>query len=178
MTALDKLADFIDSLNEKVGRGVAWLTTVLVLVVCYDVFMRYALNQTSIALQELEWHLFAVVFLVGAAYTLKHNRHVRVDVLYVNFSPRTRAWVNFLGSLLFLIPFSLLVIWASWNFVANSFAIRETSPDPGGLPARYLVKAAIPVGFVLLLLQGLSLAVRSWRSIHQSHAETEANHSG
>lgn len=156
-----KLTNYIDAANEKIGYGASWLTTVLVLVVCYDVFTRYVLKKSSIGVQELEWHLFAVIFLIGAAYTLKHDRHVRVDVLYIKFSPKTQAWINFLGSLAFLIPFSILVIVSSKNFVINSFAIGETSPDPGGLPARYILKACIPLGFVLLLLQGISLAVNS-----------------
>ncbi len=161
MNALKTIAEFIDTLNEQVGKAVGWLTTALVLIVCYDVFTRYLLNQSSIGVQELEWHLFAVIFLIGAAYTLKHDRHVRVDVLYTNFSPKTKAWVNLLGSLVFLIPFAVLVIWASQNFVGNSWRIGEVSPDPGGLPARYLLKACIPAGFVLLLLQGVSLAATS-----------------
>ncbi|NIR47947.1 TRAP transporter small permease subunit [candidate division KSB1 bacterium] len=156
------LAEFIDALNEKVGFLVSWLTTLLVLVVCYDVFTRYALKQSSIAVQELEWHLFAVIFLVGAAFTLKHDRHVRVDVLYINFSEKTKAWINFFGSLVFLIPFSILVIWSSKNYVVTSFLIKETSPDPGGLPGRFLVKACIPLGFILVLLQGISLTIKSW----------------
>ncbi len=152
---------FIDELNEKVGYLVSWLTTLLVLVVCYDVFTRYLLRKSSITIQELEWHLFAVIFLLGAAYTLKHDRHVRVDVFYSKFSERGRAWVNLLGGLVFLIPFSLLVIYTSSDFVINSFLIKETSPDPGGLPARYILKACIPIGFGLVLLQGISMIFRS-----------------
>ena len=152
---------FVNRLNERVGFGVSWLTTLLVLVVCYDVFTRYLLKSSLVAVQELEWHLFALVFLIGAAYSLKHNRHVRVDVFYTRFSPRTRAWVDFAGSVLFLIPFCLIVVWSSKNFVYNSFVIGEISPDPGGLPARFVLKAAIPVGFVLLFLQGIALALQS-----------------
>ena len=113
------------------------------------------------AVQELEWHLFAIIFLVGAAYTLKYDRHVRVDVLYMKFKPKTKAWVNFLGSLIFLLPVCLIGIWSSKNFVMNSFLIGEGSPDPGGLPARYILKAVIPIGFFLLLLQGMALSFRS-----------------
>lgn len=165
MTFFSKIADVIDKVNEHVGAFTGWLTTVLVLVVCYDVFTRYLLQKSSIGVQELEWHIFAVIFLLGAAFTLRHDRHVRVDVLYVNFSPKTKAWINFLGSLLFLIPFAILVLLTAKNFVSNSFAVRETSPDPGGLPARYILKACIPAGFLLLLLQGVSLAVHSLKTI-------------
>ena len=139
----------------------SWLTSLLVLVVCYDVFTRYLLKNSIVAVQELEWHLFAVIFLIGAAYTLKHNRHVRVDVFYSRFSDRTKGWIDFSGCLLFLIPFFLLAIWSSRTFVATAFAIGETSPDPGGLPARFVLKSAIPIGFFLLLLQAVALALAS-----------------
>ena len=152
---------FADALNEKVGFGVSWLTSLLVLVVCYDVFTRYVLKNSIVAVQELQWHLFAVIFLVGAAYTLKHNRHVRVDVFYTRFSERTRGWIGFTGSLIFLIPLCILAIWTSRTFVATSYLIGETSPDPGGLPARFVLKSVIPIGFALLLLQGVALALGS-----------------
>ena len=165
MKFLDRYIRFVDWLNEKIGRGIAWLTTLLVLVVGYDVFTRYLLKRSSVAVQELEWHLFALIFLLAAAYTLKDDRHVRVDVFYTNFSPRRQAWVNLLGTLVFLIPFAVVMIAASEQFVLNSFRLGETSPNPGGLPARYLLKAAIPAGFFLLLLQGIALAFRSLKTI-------------
>jgi len=156
---------FVDSVNEKLGIFASWITTLMVLVVCYDVVTRYLLKKSSVAVQEMEWHLFAIVFLIGAAYTLKHDRHVRVDVLYMKFKPKIKAWVNLLGSLIFLIPVCLIGIWSSFNFMANSFLIGEGSPDPGGLPARYVLKAVIPFSFLLLLLQGLSLSFRSLMEI-------------
>ncbi len=165
MKALLTLAAFIDKLNEKIGIFSGWLTTTLVLVVCYDVFTRYLLNSSSVAVQELEWHLFSVIFLFGAAYTLKYDRHVRVDVFYVNFSVKRKAWINFLGSLIFLIPFTILLLRTSHIFVLNSFIISETSPDAGGLPARYILKACIPLGFFFLLLQGVSMAIHSLAEI-------------
>ena len=151
----------INWLNEKIGFGVSWLTAFLVVVVCYDVFSRYLLKTSTVAVQELEWHLFAVIFLMGAAYTLKHNGHVRVDVFYTRFSEKTKAIVEFVGSLVLLAPFALVVIWSAQNFVANSIMFNETSPDPGGLPARYILKGMIPAGFFLLFLQGLALACQS-----------------
>lgn len=163
MKTLEWVTRLVDNINEKVGVFSGWLTGLLVLVVCYDVFTRYFLNQSSIAAQELEWHLFSAIFLFGAAYALKHDRHVRVDVLYLKFKPRTRAWINFLGCLVFLIPFCILIIYSSHKFIINSFLIKETSVDPGGLPARYILKACIPAGFFLVLLQGISYAVNSLR---------------
>lgn len=151
----------INRFNEAVGRGVAWLTTVLVLVIVYDVAARYLFNTSSAGIVELEWHLFSFIFLLGAAYALKHDRHVRVDVFYQNFSLRQKAWVNLVGTVLFLIPFCVVAIVAAWEFTKNSWMIQEGSPDPGGLPARYVVKAAIPIGLTLLLLQAVSLLIES-----------------
>ncbi len=158
---LQQFINIINQLNETVGRAVAWLTTALVLVIGYDVAGRYLFNTSSAGVVELEWHLFSFIFLLGAAYALKHDRHVRVDVFYQNFSPKQQAWVNLIGTLLFLLPFCFVVVRESWQFAVNAWAIQEGSPDPGGLPARYVVKAAIPLGFLLLLLQGLSLLFQS-----------------
>ena len=156
---------FIDKLNTKLGILTSWLTLILVLVTCYDVFTRYILNESSIALQELEWHLFAVIFLMSAAYTLIKDEHVRVDVIYSRLPEEKKAWINFLGSIFFLIPFCILVIYASKDFVINSFLFKETSPDAGGLPARYVIKSFIPLSFIFLLLQGVSLAFKSFLEI-------------
>ena len=156
---------FIDKLNTKLGVITSRLTFVLVLVTCYDVFTRYILNESSIALQELEWHLFAIIFLLSAAYTLIKDEHVRVDVFYSRFSEEKKAWINFLGAICFLIPFCVLAIYTSKDFVINSFLFKETSPDAGGLPARYVIKTFIPISFIFLLLQGISLAFKSFLEI-------------
>lgn len=156
-----KVSNAIDLLNENIGRGVSWLNTLLVVVICYDVTARYLFNSSSAGIVELEWHLFSFIFLLGAAYALLYDRHVRVDVFYQNFTEKKKAWINLTGTLLFLIPFCIITINASFIFTANAFAINEGSPDPGGLPARYIVKAAIPLGFFLLLLQAISLAFKS-----------------
>jgi len=165
MKIIRLIVRLIDGLNTKVGYAISWLSTLLVLVVCYDVFTRYFLRKSSVGVQELEWHIFAVLFLIGAAYTLKMDNHVRVDVIYTQLSPRGKAWINLLGSLIFLIPFSILILWACQGFISMSWAIQETSPDPGGLPYRYLLKAMIPAGFSLILLQGIALILRSFCTI-------------
>jgi TRAP-type mannitol/chloroaromatic compound transport system permease small subunit len=146
----------LEAVSEWTGRAVTWLVLVMTLLVGYDVVMRYLFRAGSVGLQELEWHLFALIFLLGAAYTLKHDAHVRLDVLYQMFNERKRAWVNLLGTLFLLLPFCLLIINGAWPFVMNAYAFGEGSPDPGGLPYRFLIKAAIPLGFLLLLLQGLA----------------------
>ncbi len=162
MKLIGAIVRFIDNLNNRIGHATSWLSSLLVAVVCYDVFTRYFLRKSSVAVQELEWHIFAVIFLIAAAYTLKEDSHVRVDVFYTQMPPRGKAVINLLGSLILLIPFSLLIIWTSKNFVIMSWTIKEISPDPGGLHFRYLLKAMIPVGFFFVLLQGVSLALRSF----------------
>jgi TRAP-type mannitol/chloroaromatic compound transport system permease small subunit len=126
--------------------------------------MRYLFQIGSVALQELEWHLFAIIFLLGAAYTFKHDGHVRVDILYRShkFNDRQRAYIDLAGSVVFLIPFCLLIIFSSWPFVANSFSMLEGSPDPGGLPYRFLLKACIPLAFALIMLQGIANALQAF----------------
>ncbi len=165
MRYLKLIVRLIDTLNTKIGHAISWLSTILVLVVCYDVFTRYFLRKSSVGVQELEWHIFAVLFLLGAAYTLKVDNHVRVDVIYTQLSDRGKAWINLLGGIIFLIPFSILVLWACQGFVSMSWGIQETSPDPGGLPFRYILKAMIPAGFSLILLQGIALILRSFCTV-------------
>ena len=160
-STLTKLKQGIDSLTEVCGKLTAWLVLALVLLVGYDVFMRYVFNSGSIALQELEWHLFSIIFLIGAAYTLKHDEHVRLDLLYKSrfLSDRHRDWIDAIGAILILLPFCLLIIVSAWPFVSQAYIHNEASPDPGGLPARWLIKTMIPVGFSLLLLQGIAEAI-------------------
>ena len=156
------LAERIEVFTEFTGKCVSWLVLVLVLIVGYDVFMRYVFEAGSISIQELEWHLFSIIFLLGASYTLKHDDHVRLDVFYRSrfLNERRRALIDVFGSLLILAPFCLLIIISSWPFVELAFEHNEASPDPGGLPARGLIKSAIPVGFSLLLLQGIAEALK------------------
>lgn len=172
MSFLKGCANLINFLNEKIGKAVSWLTFVLVLIVCYDVLSRYLFETSVVAVQELQWHIFSIIFLIAAAYSLKHNKHVRVDILYTRFSKKSRAWIDLFGSLIFLIPFCALVIWSSQNFVESSFKFAETSPDPGGLPARYILKACIPLGFFLLLIQGFSLAFQSLITVFEENEES------
>ncbi len=147
------------------GKSTAWLTTILVLLICLDVVLRYLFSASQIWMTELEWHLFAIIFLIGAAYTFQQDAHVRVDLFYTNYSEKGKAWINLLGILLFLIPWTLVLIRASNKYAYYSFRIGETSPDPGGLPGRWLIKYAIVIAFVLLFIQGVLLAVRCIRVI-------------
>jgi len=161
MKILSNIARGIDILNEWIGRGVSWVTLGLVLVVFIDVVMRYLLNTSFVFTQELEWHLFAFIFLIGAGYTLLHDGHVRVDIIYQRLGFKGKAWLNLLGVIFFLIPGCLMVISTSFKFAYNSFSMLEGSPDPGGIPFRFILKGCITAGFFLLLLQGLSLGIHS-----------------
>ncbi len=153
----------IDKLNEWVGRLASWFVLALVFLICYDVMMRYVFQQGSIALQELEWHLFALIFLLGSAYTLKHDGHVRVDILFKSrfVSERQRAFINLIGTVLLLMPFCILILVTAWPFVENAFYYNEGSPDPGGLPYRFILKGSILVAFSLLILQGIAEFIRN-----------------
>jgi TRAP-type mannitol/chloroaromatic compound transport system permease small subunit len=161
MNILKTLCRLIDTLNEWIGRGVAWVTLALVVVIFIDVVMRYLFNTSFVFTQELEWHLFAFIFLIGAGYTLLHDGHVRVDIVYQRLGLKGQAWINLLGVIFFLIPGCFMVMSTSWKFVVNSYMIMEGSPDPGGIPFRFIVKGCIPAGFLLLLIQGISLGMHS-----------------
>ena len=161
MNILKILCRAIDTINEWIGRGVAWVTLALVVVIFIDVVMRYLFNTSFVFTQELEWHLFAFIFLIGAGYTLLHDGHVRVDIIYQRLGLKGQAWINLLGVIFFLIPGCFMVMTTSWKFVVNSFLVMEGSPDPGGIPFRFIVKGCIPAGFLLLLVQGISLAMHS-----------------
>jgi TRAP-type mannitol/chloroaromatic compound transport system permease small subunit len=165
MNALKSLSRWIDEINEQIGRLVAWVSLGLVLVIFSDVVMRYLFNTSYVFIQELEWHLFAFIFLIGAGYTLLHDGHVRVDIIYQRLGLKGRAWINLCGVLLFLIPGCAMVMITSWKFMLNSFLILEGSPDPGGIPLRFIVKGFIPAGFFLLIIQGVSLGIHSWLQI-------------
>ena len=157
-----ELARRIDRFQEWFGRGVSWLSLAMVLVVFGDVISRYAFRTTHGGIQELEWYLFGTLYLLAAGYTLLHDEHVRVDIMYSKLSPRRRAVVDFVLFCVFFFPSCLLVIYTAWPFVRNSWSVWEGSPDPGGLPLRWLLKSMIIVGFVLLLLQGVSQTIKSF----------------
>lgn len=157
----ERTVRFIDGLNEAVGRAVSWGSVLLVLVTVTDVTMRYGFSRGSIAMQELEWHLFSLIFLLGAGYTLRHNAHVRVDIFYNKLSERWRAWVDLLGGLVLLVPFVIVTLYTSYDFVSRAWQVREHSVNPGGLPTWYLLKTAIPVGFGLLGIQAVAEVLRA-----------------
>jgi TRAP-type mannitol/chloroaromatic compound transport system permease small subunit len=159
-----RVARRIDRWSDWFGRGLYWLTLGMVVVGAFNAIARYLDRYTGLGLSsnmwiELQWYLFSLMFLLGAAYTLKYDDHVRVDVLYSQLSRRGQAWVNVLGTLLFLLPFCAVILWMSIPFVSNSWAILEGSPDPGGLP-RYPIKTVIPLALVFVMVQGISILIR------------------
>ena len=180
MEKLLQIARIIDTINEWIGRLTYWLVLLMVLVGVWNVGGRYigrliGQNLTSNALIEIQWYLFDIVFLLGAAYALKHNEHVRVDIFYKDWNRRRQALANFIGTIFFLIPFCSLIIYYSWGTIANSWKILEISPDPGGLP-RYPIKSMIIVSPVLLILQGISEAIKNWAIfMSQTHSNQEDN---
>ena len=179
MRRLLQISRIIDALNEGIGRLCYWLVLFMVLVGVWNVIGRYigrlvGQNLTSNALIEIQWYLFDLVFLLGAAYALKHNEHVRVDLLYKDLNSRRKALINFLGSIIFLIPFCGLIIYYSWGTIINSWTILEISPDPGGLP-RYPIKSVIIVSLFLLILQGISEAIKNWDMFRNLSANQEEN---
>lgn len=172
-----KISQVIDRLNERVGQVASWLVLLLVLIGAFNTLVRYLGRFSEHQLSsnfyiEAQWYLFSLVFLLGAAYTLRRGAHVRVDLIYGRLDRRGKAWIDALGTLLLLLPFSIFCLWVSWPAVHNSWTVWEQSPDPGGLP-RYPIKSMILVAFVLLILQGVSELLKSVRILLEVETENE-----
>jgi len=159
VTLLLKLSRFIDWLNEQVGRGAFWLVLVVTLISAGNATMRFTIDYSSNGLLEIQWYLFAAIFLLTSAYTLQKNEHVRIDVLAGRFSPRSQALIDIIGTLLFLLPMVIMVLWLSVPLVVESIRIDEYSANAGGL-LRWPVKILLPIGFLLLALQGVSELIK------------------
>lgn len=159
MNALLRFSGLIDKLNEKFGLIANWLVLIACVISAGNAMMRYGFNISSNAWLEIQWYLFGGMVMLGASYTLKMNEHVRVDLLYSRYSDRTRLWVDLLGGIFFLLPMAIIIGWLSWPMFINSFHIAETSGNSGGL-LRWPVKLLLPLGFLLLTLQGLSEIIK------------------
>lgn len=155
------VADLIDAINGRVGRAVAWLTLAMVLVQMGVVIGRYVFGIGSIKVQESITYMHAFVFMLAAAWTLSADGHVRVDIFYREASLRWKALVNLLGSIFFVIPISTLIVWYSWTYVGQSWAVLERSHEASGLPLIFVLKTVIPVFAVQVGLQGVSMAIHS-----------------
>ena len=162
MSRFKKAILFCDRINEWVGSVIVSGTVFLFISTIFlNVVLRYVFNTSFVFMAELEWHLFAFIFLLGAGFTLLHDGHVRVDIFYSVMGRRTQAWINFFGVLLLLIPSCYLVLSTTIPWVIDAYKVGETSLDPGGLPARFVIKAALPAGYFLMLIQGLLLWCKS-----------------
>jgi TRAP-type mannitol/chloroaromatic compound transport system permease small subunit len=159
---LRNIARKIDALQDRFGRAVSWIMLFMVLVVFTDVVLRYAFRTSTVWLQELEWHLFGVVYMLGAGYTMLYDEHVRVDIVYSRWSVRKKAWSDFILYLVFFYPSAIMIVWTTIPFVRDSYRVFEGSPDPGGIPLRFLLKSVIIVGFGILMIQAFSQTVKNF----------------
>jgi TRAP-type mannitol/chloroaromatic compound transport system permease small subunit len=161
---LQKIDKIISVLVNGVGKILAIVLLMMVLNVTFDVMMRYLFHASSVGMQEMEWHLFSIIILYGVGVALQHEAHVRVDFLYDRMKLKTKAIINICGTLLFLVPLSLLILFGSFHFVNDAYMINEISEDPGGLAYRWIIKGMIPLSFLFLLV---SAAGYVCRNIHQ-----------
>jgi TRAP-type mannitol/chloroaromatic compound transport system permease small subunit len=166
-----KLERGFDKFANAIGYFTAFVMVLMILNVTYDVIMRYFFNTGSIAMQEMEWHLFSVVILLGISYTLKEDGHVRVDLIYDMLTSKKKAKINMVGVVLFILPISLLIGIESIPYVMESFASNEQSGDPGGLPYRWIVKSLIPLSFFLLIITSIGFFIKNlniYKGLHES----------
>ena len=159
MTLLLQLSQLIDKLNERIGKAAFWLVLVMTIICSLNASVRFIFNYSSNGLLEIQWYLFAAVFLLCAPYTLQKNEHVRIDVVAGKLSARGQAWIDILGTIFFLLPMVIMVLWLSLPLVADSYHINEMSANAGGL-LRWPVKVILPISFTLLALQGISELIK------------------
>jgi TRAP-type mannitol/chloroaromatic compound transport system permease small subunit len=157
----------IERLVDVIGEWTSWISLVIVLVMATNVILRYLFSVGTVWAQELEWHLLVPLILFGMSYAMRHGEHVRVDILYAKFPERTKHIVDFISAVL-CAALSVLVIWFSLHYIEQAYVIDEGSPDPGGIPHRYLIKSLIPIGFALLLLQSVASALGSLDKVRRS----------
>lgn len=170
---MERVAQILDATVEYCGRATAWAALGIVGVMATNVLLRYAFSTGSVAMQELEWHLMAPIAILSMAYAIRHDGHVRVDIIYNRFPPGMQHAIEVISFLL-VAAVSLLIVWLSIPYVMQSYNIGEGSPDPGGLPYRWVLKACIPLGFALLVLQSIAAAIRVILTGHPQPAAEEA----
>jgi TRAP-type mannitol/chloroaromatic compound transport system permease small subunit len=165
---LDRIERFYRRLNRFWGKVLSIVFLLMTVNVFFDVVMRYSFRNSSVAMQEMEWHLFSIVILFGVSVSLLDEAHVRVDFLYDRFTVRRKALINIIGTIFFLLPLALLVLFGSFDFVNDSYQIGEISEDPGGLPYRYLIKGMIPLSFLLLIFTAFGYVVQNLNLLRKS----------
>jgi len=161
MISLTLISNKLDAFVERIGQLSSWFIFILVLMVSGDVLFRYFFHISSIAEQELQWHILAIIAMFGSSYTFQQKEHVRVDLFYHLYSHNVKRWMNILIPILIILPVSSFIIYLSMDYVMQSYENNEISPDPGGLPYRYLVKALIPLGFLLIMIQGIAVLLNA-----------------
>lgn len=159
---LEKVSKTISQINQWIGEKTSWLSLLLVILICVDVLFRYIFDSTQTWIIELEWHIFSLMFLFGASSAFLANEHVRVDVYYSKYTKRSKVIFDVVLTLLLLIPWCLVIIKTAFSYGLNSFYMNEGSPNPGGLPARYIIKFSICIGFVLLLFQAIAFVLQQF----------------
>ena len=162
----------IDRILDAIGRWVSTIWVLLLSVIVFNVLMRYVFSEGRIELEELQWHLYSIGFLLGMSYAYKADSHIRVDVLHERLSYKSQAWIELYGIFLFLLPFIALILIYGTPFVVSSYELSEISPSPGGLPFRWFIKAFLPLGFFLLLLAVFSRLIRVWTFLFLSSASS------
>jgi TRAP-type mannitol/chloroaromatic compound transport system permease small subunit len=172
---LQIIISIVDTLNELVGRTVSWLTLGMVCITFMVVILRYGFDAGWIAMQESVTYFHALTFMAGAAYTLKYDGHVRVDIFYRDMASHTQAWINILGALFLLLPVCLYILWTSWDYVYTSWILLEGSRESGGLPLVFVLKSCIPLMACLLLLQGLSQISHNLLAIIEHNYKQDTN---
>lgn len=177
MQTLLKLSRAIDALNENVGKAAIWLVLVVTLISAVNAFVRYAFNYSSNGFLEIQWYLFSAIFLLCAGYALKRNAHVRIDVVSSRFSPRTLAWIDIIGTIFFLAPMACAVLYLSWPIFLESYRTNEYSSNAGGLIV-WPVRALVPAGFFLLILQGISELIKRFAFLKGLIADPNAKDEG
>ena len=162
---MDKLIHILETLIETTGRILSPLTFLMMILTCAVVIARYVFNVGAIPIQESIVYLHGTVFMLGIAYTLKQSGHVRVDIVYQRCSEHVQTLIDLLGTIIFLFPVGIFLLWTSIDFVSFSWSLKETSPEPGGLPFIYLLKTLLPVMAILLLIQGLAEFLKNLRKL-------------
>ena len=175
MKALLALSRFLDAINERIGRSLYWLVLVMTLISAGNAVARYGFNLSSNAFLDIQWFLFSIVFLGAAGYTLKHNQHVRIDLITAKLSKRTQAWIDVFGGLFMLLPVCAIIFWYGWTAFLEAWRIQEGSLDAGGLP-RWPIKFMVPLAFLLLMLQGVSETIKRVAFLKALVAEDAEHH--
>ncbi len=158
---MQHIINVLDRIGEKIGSVVSWIAVLLAIVIGLDVIIRYVFQFTYVWIIEIEIYAFGMMFLLASGYTFKYEKHVRVDVFYAKLSKKRKAWIDLVGGVCLLVPWCYVVIVSSWYYGLASFLIKESSPQPGGLPALFVLKFCITLGFVFLLIQGVSHMLKS-----------------